>query len=102
MNWRKGRQGDGYEKLKIFHLPFLDCWLIRYNKGFKLPIHSDGVEGKRHYRLNILIKGEDAYIGNSIFRWWRVVLFRADMPHGTRELTRNRLIFSLGWAIKEE
>lgn len=100
MHWQDGRQGKGYSKLCLAKCRWFDCYLIRFSAGFQLPVHSDEVTGKRHYRLNILLRGEDAYVGDSIFRWWRIVLFRADQPHGTTLLSKDRLLFSIGWSLK--
>lgn len=100
LRWTTGRQGSGYEKAKIFSTPFLDCYLIRYHVGFKLPLHTDPVQGKLHYRLNILLRGEDAYVGQYLWRRRRIICFRSDLPHGTYKLTRPRLILSFGWVRK--
>jgi hypothetical protein len=98
-NWIPGRQSEQYEKLKIFSFWFLDCYLIRYQAGFQLPIHTDPVENKKHYRLNIVLRGENAYVGNYIFKFYRIVCFRSDLPHGTKIITKPRLILSFGWVI---
>lgn len=99
MTWEVGRQGQGYRKKRIFSFINVDMYLIAFDKGFKLPMHTDAVSGKKHYRLNILLKGEDAYIGNYIFKFWRIILFRSDQIHGTVELTRDRLLLSIGAVI---
>lgn len=95
--WIPGRQLGQYEKMKIFSFSFLDCYLIRYKADFQLPIHTDLVENKKHYRLNIVLRGEDAYIGSHIFRFPKIVCFRSDLPHGTKLLTKPRLVLSFGW-----
>ena len=99
MKWQKGRQKGQYEKLKLFSFICIDCYLIRYKPGYQLPMHIDKVEGKKHYRLNILLKGEDAYVGEYLFKIGRVVCFRSDLLHGTTKLTKKRMLLSFGWAI---
>lgn len=100
MKWIDGRQGGGYKKLPIIRCRFFDCWLIKYNAGFELPIHCDEIVGFVHHRLNILIYGEDAYIGESDWKVWRVTKFVSSLPHGTTKLSRPRLILSFGWKRK--
>lgn len=95
--WNNGRQGGAYQNMLLFSCRFFDCYLIKFKSGFKLPIHVDEVTDKQHYRMNFLIYGEDAYEGNHIFRWRRIVIFRPDQPHGTKKLNRKRLLFSIGW-----
>jgi len=104
MHWEAGRQGTGYRKLVLFRgrkwLPF-DCYLIDYPVGSSIPTHTDPVEGKRHFRLNILLRGEDKFNGDAIFKSRRVVFFRPDiMPHSVEQVSSRRLIFSIGWAVK--
>lgn len=102
MKWITGRQGGKYKKLPLICCRWFDSYLLKFDKGFKLPMHTDKVEDKKHYRLNILLYGEDVYIGEHIFRWWRIVLFRAEQPHGTEYLTRNRMLLSIGWCRKSK
>lgn len=99
MRWENGRQGEGYQKLKVFGILGCDCYLIRFWPGYQLPMHRDEVVGKRHYRLNILLRGEDAYVGLHIFKWWRFILFRSDWMHGTLRLNEPRLLLSFGWTM---
>ena len=65
-HWEEGRVGTGYRKLTLFRghrfLPF-DCYLIDYPIGSSVPTHTDPIPGKRHFRLNILLMGEDVYGG---------------------------------------
>ncbi len=123
-HWEEGRQGTGYRKLTLFRghrfLPF-DCYLIDYPVGSSVPTHTDPVEGKRHFRLNILLMGEDVYGGKSLFKTSslfardtssllsivcralrpHITFFRPDiMPHSVSTVSKRRLVFSIGWAIK--
>lgn len=96
--WELGRQGTGYFKKLLLQGPWFDLWLLKYPVGTQIPVHTDPVPGKRHYRLNIVLKGEQAFKGNAIFRWGPVVLFRPDItPHYVSEVSRERLVLSFGW-----
>lgn len=97
MKWEDGRQNANYKKLRLFQFKHMDCYLIKYLPGCKLPVHTDVVEGYRHYRINILLKGEDCFQGKTIFKLWRFMLFRPDIePHGTGLITSERLLLSIG------
>jgi hypothetical protein len=59
MRWQRGRQGTGYDKLLLLANPFFvpfDLYLLRFPDGTEIPPHQDPVTGKRHYRLNIILK----------------------------------------------
>jgi hypothetical protein len=99
MRWEQGRQGGGYQKVKLFSCRYLDCYIIKFPAGYRLPTHVDEVVGKRHYRLNVLLRGEDAYQGAYIWKLWRFICFRSDQPHGTLTLTRVRTLLSFGWRM---
>jgi hypothetical protein len=100
MKWIEGRQGTGYRKLLLGEGKWWDCYLIDYPPNTHIPTHTDPVKGKRHYRLNILLRGEDNFRGNTIFSTKRIKLFRPDIsPHSVEEVSQRRLIFSLGWVI---
>jgi hypothetical protein len=105
MRWQVGRQGTGYHKLNLFQwgsgqLWGADCWLIKYPANASIPTHTDPVPGKRHYRLNILLRGEDKFKGETIFATKRIKFFRPDItPHSVEEVSKPRLILSIGWAI---
>ena len=61
LDWEPGRQGTGYEKLKLFNRWKFssrfkwDLYLIRYPVGSGIPRHMDSVPKHRHYRLNIYL-----------------------------------------------
>lgn len=104
MRWEKGRQGGGYEKLLLFQGKTWDLWLLYYPVGMILYQHTDPVEGKKHYRLNFLLR-EDKGAGFSCRypretkRWWRFIFFRPDNnPHMVSLIQENpRWVLSLGW-----
>lgn len=100
MKWVEGRQGTGYKKLLLAEGKSWDCYLIDYPPHTHIPTHTDPVPGKKHFRLNILLRGEDNFRGNTIFATKRIKLFRPDIsPHSVEEVSTRRLIFSLGWVL---
>lgn len=104
-NWQPGRQGTGYQKLKIAQGKWWDCWLIYYRPGDGIGWHRDDVpDGKSHWRINIRLWGEDTfraepeYCHHPIYTFWRGVLFRPDLiPHRVEVSTKSRLMLSIGW-----
>lgn len=99
--WKKGRQGTGYARLTLLATSWLDCHILRYLPGEFIPPHTDKlVDGSRHYRMNILLKGEDSFqCSKVLFKWWRVVIFRPDLhEHAVPAVTRKRYMLSIGWA----
>lgn len=59
MNWEAGRQGTGYAKCKLLELAWplsCDLYLLRYPTGSYLLGHVDPVPGKKHYRLNLVLR----------------------------------------------
>lgn len=103
MKWHPGRQNPSYEKFMLWNFWRCDCYLIRYKAGSAVDWHFDPCkEGYKHYRLNIRIYGEDAFLGRVIWRWWRFILFRPDITcHAVKRLKSRRLILSIGW-LKHE
>ncbi|AFH14887.1 hypothetical protein LU11_gp356 [Pseudomonas phage Lu11] len=89
LKWEAGRQGTGYEKLKLFNRwKFFsrfkwDLYLLRYPVGAGIPLHCDPVPDHRHYRLNVYLwnaksggvpEHHDAIFTNRFF-----TLFRPDL-----------------------
>jgi hypothetical protein len=101
VKWEMGRQGTGYRKLPLFQSKKLSCdaWLIDYPPDTHIPTHTDPVSGKKHFRLNILLWGQDNFRGKTIFSSKRIKLFRPDIsPHSVERVASRRIIFSIGWA----
>ena len=103
--WIRGRQlGCDYLKFKVFQTKSTDCWLIKYPPDVVLPIHKDRVKDKKHYRLNVVLKGRGDF---SIYKviWSlgkRIILFRPDMyGHGMKNGNKERLVLSLGWVTNK-
>lgn len=108
LRWREGRQGTGYEKLLLLVNPYLlpfDLYILRYRQGSEIPLHTDPVEEKRHYRLNVELRS--ARVGGKficekpILELPRFKLFRPDAsPHAvTRIEAGTRYVLSLGWVL---
>lgn len=57
-----GRQGTGCEKMLLvtakWPLPY-DCYFLRYGPGSSIGWHTDPVDGRRHYRLNVELRRAD-------------------------------------------
>lgn len=101
--WQNGRQNPFYDKLLLFRLfNFMDCWLIKYENGVGIPYHTDKVEGKKHYRLNIILKnGGEFWLERKHIKK-RVIFFRPDIqPHCVKVFgDEKRLVLSIGWAMR--
>lgn len=109
LRWQKGRQGTGYDKLLILANPFLvpfDLYLLRFPDGTEIPPHRDPVTGRRHFRLNVILKrsrtGGDFICEAPIFQTRRVNLFRSDLSlHSVSRVEGGtRYVLSLGWVLK--
>ena len=46
----------GYKIFTIFFNKRFDCYFFHYKEGSYIPRHKDPSFGKRHYRLNIVLK----------------------------------------------
>lgn len=98
LRWSDGRQGTGYRKLALAAGGAWDLWLIDYPPGTEIPAHTDPVPGKRHFRANLRLRGEDLFDGRALLRLGPLILFRPDVtPHAVRRTTGRRWILSLGW-----
>lgn len=106
MSWVEGRQGGGYLKWTIFQFWRFDCHILRYPEGAGVMWHTDPVPGRRHFRLNIMLKkpqkgGEFRIRGYAIVNWCFMNLFRPDLrPHAVEVVEKGeRLVLSLGAAL---
>lgn len=108
--WQQGRQGTGYAKMLLARcrkpVPF-DLWLLRYREGSYIDWHHDPVEGKMHYRINVVLKkakagGEFESEDRPLFGSSRVVLFRPDQNRHRVRLIKGgtRYVLSFGWVTK--
>lgn len=108
MKWAAGRQGTGYEKLKLFELRWpvkTDAYILRFDKGVGVTPHTDPVRDGRHYRMNItLVKpkyGATFMCRRKIVDWWRVVVFRPDVEEHsmTPAMCGPLYLLSVGWVV---
>jgi hypothetical protein len=107
LRWNAGRQETGYHKLLLATSPVpvpFDLYLLRYRVGAGIPPHVDPVDGRRHYRINIVLR--EAERGGCfscvapIFETRRIKVFRPDVSeHAVSTVEAGtRLVLSLGWA----
>ena len=105
MNWLEGRQGGGYKKLRLFQFLNLDCWVLWYPKGSFIRTHNDKITGRRHYRLNVVLKTgcvDDPFrCERPLFTTKRVKLFRSDYPHSVTPVESERVVLTFGYAPKQ-
>ena len=113
MRWIKGRQGTGYDKLKLFEIGFknvcgMDAYILRYKTGDSIPPHTDPVTGKKHFRLNYELKkahkGGVLEVESPILKIGRLCIFRSDASmHSVSKIEKGlRLVLTIGLAIKEK
>lgn len=91
--------------MRIFQYRFSDCYLIKYPPESYIPPHTDPVDGRHHFRLNIELKraedGGHFYGCEPLLRLPRVVLFRPDIQtHAVAWVRKGtRLVLSFGVAF---
>ncbi|WOI53197.1 2OG-Fe(II) oxygenase [Parvularcula sp. LCG005] len=104
--WVRGRQASGYDKMLLATLPIplpWDCYLLRFPTGSEIPPHTDPVTGKRHYRLNIVIRqadvGGEFFCADPIYATRRIKFFRPDRSEHavSRVEAGTRYVLSIGW-----
>lgn len=105
--WKSGRQASGYW-LYYLAQPKSQLWdllLIRYPPGSYIVKHNDMIPGWRHYRLNIVLWGEQTFRceGKPMFQAGPIVFFRPDIQtHEVLTSPRLRLVLSFGFRLKEK
>lgn len=84
--WIQGRQNNTqYKKFCLLYFKFLwwgfDCYILKYKANQQLPLHKDPVEGGRHFRINIKLKGDCSFWCPSVIWRWneRICIFRPDL-----------------------
>ena len=114
MKWEQGRQGEGYEKLKLFESRRFkfDVYLMRFWPCSEIQGHRDpAVEGYEHHRLNIVLQDHNAVFWteeNGKRKWWwnRIHRFRPDTTlHGMQPfVSYGKPVgywLSIGWLRKK-
>jgi hypothetical protein len=109
--WKLGRQGTEYSKFLLiasyWPLPF-DLYIIRYDVGSFIPLHTDKVASGSHYRLNIILKepkkGGHFYCKNVIFATHRIKFFRPDLYEHAVDVVEGspRYVLSLGFVLSSK
>jgi hypothetical protein len=103
VRWKLGRQATGYWLYYLGKGRNWDLLFIKYPPGSYIPKHNDCFPGKRHFRLNILLWGEQTFRahGPVIFQWGPFVLFRSDYTeHEVLTSSRLRLVLSFGIVLE--
>ena len=109
LRWRGGRQKSGYEKMLLGINPFVvpwDCYLLRFREGAEIASHTDPVDDRRHFRVNLVLveadEGGEFQCENPIFATRRIKFFRPDQEsHSvTRVDSGTRYVLSFGWTLK--
>src|SRR6266403_2262952 len=57
--WANGRSKTGYGKLTLCYWSWLIPWhilILRFPQGSRIPLHFDKMKGRRHYRLNLIVR----------------------------------------------
>ena len=76
--WAPGRQGGGYRKLLLARGRSWDAYVLDYPPGSGVSVHRDPVDGRRHYRLNVVLRGalerylqmsSSCHVAHGIRRW---------------------------------
>lgn len=109
LRWRGGRQKSGYEKMLLAINPFIvpwDCYLLRFREGAEIAPHTDTVDERRHFRINVVLvearDGGEFVCEDPIFASRRIKFFRPDQQaHSvTRVESGTRYVFSVGWTLR--
>lgn len=111
--WEPGRQGTGYEKLKLFNRwKFFsrfkwDLYLLRYPVGAGVQLHLDPVPDHKHYRLNIYLWNAcsggvpdhyDAICSNRFFTFFRP----DEYLHSVSPVAKGvRYVLSFGFVLRK-
>lgn len=103
--WQSGRQNGGYLKMplvmSLLPVPW-DIHLVKMPEGSVVKEHTDPFNGRRMYRLNIVLsepeEGGEFKCERTILNWRRVKFFRPDLyRHSVTQVTKgSRLILSFG------
>lgn len=80
-----------------------DLYLLRFNQGSEIPLHTDEVSKGQHHRINIILKnadiGGDFVCKKTIFESSRIKYFRPDISahQVTKIIKGKRIVLSIGW-----
>ena len=76
----------------------MDIYLLKFKPQCLLPGHIDHVKRGRHFRLNIILKGEGKFeCDKTIIKTKRVIFFRPDKhTHSMQNGDTERKVLSIG------
>lgn len=110
LKWKRGRHNkSGYKSLLLFFNPWLVPFhviMLKYPPGSYIRPHKDAVDGKLHYRLNVVLKPakkgglfntKGAFIKTKILNFFRSDLCEHEV---TKVEEGTRYVFSIGWVVK--
>lgn len=107
LQWEKGRQEGGYDKMMLLQSQLLRCdlYILRFPPGSEIKPHRDPVDGREHYRANLTVwpapKGGAFVCENPLYQSRYFNFFRPDIS--THSMTRveggSQYILSFGWAV---
>lgn len=100
--WLKGRQyGIDYKKWCFLFWRIgkwgFDGYFLKYKKGH-LPVHTDPIDGGKHWRINIKLYGNCYFAcNNQILHWGEFLhVFRPDINPHCLWISRDTLKISIG------
>ena len=104
--WTKGRQNSGYLKFTFFQCKYFDCHLLKYPEESEIKEHVDEVDGRNHYRINVILRpadmGGEFKCEKTILNWQRLKIFRPDLyKHSlTKVEVGCRYVLSIGFTTR--
>jgi hypothetical protein len=107
--WELGRKNTQYSRMTLICNPFLIPWhvlILKFPEGSHIPSHKDPMKGRRHWRLNIIVKsakeGGEFVCENSIIQSRFLNFFRSDLyEHSVNKVNQGtRYVLSIGWMLK--
>lgn len=104
MKWTKGRQSATHSlsKLTLWSKFSTDCHLIKIPSGAIIGAHFDNVDGKKHYRCNLTLKGKWVVIIDGVAKAQRFMswhFFRPDIQLHSATVKTDALILSVGFVL---
>ncbi len=101
--WVPSRLKSNFHKLPLVQSRYFDAYILRFREGSWAPWHTDPVEGRRHYRVNIILKkakrGGEFQCDKVLFKAGRLVVFRPDQEkHSVSPIkSGTRWVLSFGF-----
>lgn len=102
--WLPGRQKNcSYMKMALWSFRIwkfgFDCYLLKYEDGAYLKLHTDPVNGK-HWRTNVTLSGDSSFfVENKGFVNRKIITFRPDLYKHSLFVYRKTVKLSIGFAL---